>query len=78
MVTAGGEETAVAEIKLANAAGSVLLRMELIFSTVRSENFCSRTAVEDGLAVLAINWTMPGSVACRLMAVMSTSLGGLR
>ena len=27
MVTAGGEETAVAEIKLANAAGSVLLRM---------------------------------------------------
>ena len=78
MVTAGGEETAVAEIKPANAAGSVLLRMELVSSTVRSENFCSRTAVEDGLAVLAINWTMPGSVACRLMAVMSTSLGGLR
>ena len=78
MVTAGGEETAVAEIKLANAAGSVLLRMELISSTVRSENFCSRTAEEDGLAVLAINWTVPGSVACRPMAVMSTSLGGLR
>jgi len=78
MVTAGGEETAVAEIKPAKPAGSVLLRMELVSSTVRSENFCSRTAVEDELAVLAINWTVPGSVACRLMAVMSTSLGGLR
>ena len=78
MVTSGGEETAVAEIKPAKPAGSVLLRMELIFSTVRSESFCSRTAVEDGLAVLAINWTVPGSVACRLMAVMSTLLGGLR
>ena len=78
MVTAGGEETAVAVIKPANSTGSVLLKMVLIFSTVRSENFCSRTAVEDELAVLAINWTVPGSVACRLMAVMSTSLGGLR
>ena len=55
MVTSGGEETAVAEIKPAKPAGSVLLRMELIFSIVMSENFCSRTAVEDWLAVLAIN-----------------------
>ena len=78
MVTAGGEETAVAVIKPAKSAASVLLRMELMFSRVRSENFCSRTAVEDGLAVLAINWMVPGSVACRLWTVMSTSLGGLR
>ena len=57
MVTSGGEETAVAEIKPAKPAGSVSQssRMELIFSIVMSENFCSRTAVEDWLAVLAIN-----------------------
>ena len=52
--------------------------MELVSSTVRSESFCWKTAVEDGLAVLESNWTVPGSVACKLMAVMSTSLGGLR
>ena len=78
MVTAGGEVTAVAEIKPANPTGSALLRMELTSTRERAEIFCSRTAVEDGLAVLAINWMVPGSVACRLMAVMSTSLGGLR
>eukprot|EP00964_Phaeocystis_antarctica_P065899 scaffold39802_cov64-Phaeocystis_antarctica.AAC.2 len=78
MVTAGGEDMAVAEIKPAKSAGSLLSTMELIFPRVRSESFCSRTAVEDGLAVLAINWTVPGSVVCRLWTVMSTSLGGLR
>ena len=43
-------------------------------SIVSSEKFCCRVAVEDSLAVLAINWITLGTVPCRLV-VMFTSLG---
>ena len=38
---------------------------------------CSIMAAEDGLLVLAITRKVPGTVACRLSAVITTSEGGL-
>ena len=77
IATAGGEETAVTDTMLANAAGSVLSRRGLIVPTVRSEKFCRMMAVEDGLAVLALSLRAPGTIACRLLHVIDTSSGGL-
>eukprot|EP00964_Phaeocystis_antarctica_P030031 scaffold16922_cov51-Phaeocystis_antarctica.AAC.4 len=52
MVTVGGKEIDVAEIK-PGSSGSDLLMRALTSSTVRSIMFCWMVAVEDGLAVVA-------------------------
>ena len=47
------------------------------FASVIDAKSCSIMAVEDGLLVLAITRKVPGTVACRLSAVITTSEGGL-
>ena len=47
------------------------------FASVVDANSCSIMAAEDGLLVLAITRKVPGTVACRLSAVITTSEGGL-
>ena len=46
-------------------------------SGVSTERSCTNESVDSALIVLAIIWTTPGAVACRLMAVMSTESGTL-
>ena len=53
-----------------------LNRLAALASVIDAKS-CSIMAVEDGLLVLAITRKVPGTVACRLSAVITTSEGGL-
>ena len=56
---------------------SASLNRLVAFASVMDAKSCSIMAVEDGLLVLAITRKVPGTVACRLSAVITTSEGGL-
>ena len=56
---------------------SASLNRLVAFASVIDAKSCSIMAVEDGLLVLAITRNVPGTVACRLSAVITTSEGGL-
>ena len=76
MVTAGGEDTAVAQM----GVGKLYIQKrpsqnKVASATVKLAKIISRMALEDGLTVLAISWRVPGSVACRFLIVIFTSLG---
>ena len=53
-----------------------LNRLAALASVIDAKS-CSIMAVKDGLLVLAITRKVPGTVACRLSAVITTSDGGL-
>ena len=78
MVTAGGEETAVTEVDCVNPmliATITPARNKVASATVKLAKIFTISAVEDELAVLALSWRAPGSVACMLFVVIATSSG---
>ena len=76
MVTAGGEDTAVAQMGVGKLNGeNKLSKNKVASATVKLAKIISRMALEDGLTVLAISWRVPGSFACRSFIVIFTSSG---